>query len=86
MKNHKILARLRNGERIDHYETVRLTKDGQRLNISLTISPSSRCGRAHRRRFENRARYYCAKSGGKRHSRSAGAIAGLRRHFGAARG
>src|SRR5581483_4150420 len=35
----KILARLRQGQRVDHYETVRLTKDGRRLNISLTISP-----------------------------------------------
>ena len=34
-----ILERLRRGERIDHYETVRMTKDGRRLNIALTISP-----------------------------------------------
>ena len=34
-----ILARLRHAERIDHFETVRVTKDGRRLNISLTISP-----------------------------------------------
>ena len=34
-----ILARLRRGERIDHYETVRLAKDGRRVDISLTISP-----------------------------------------------
>ena len=35
----EILARLRRGERIDHYETVRLAKDGRRIDISLTISP-----------------------------------------------
>jgi PAS domain S-box-containing protein len=35
----QILKRLRNGERIEHYETVRVAKDGQRLNISLTVSP-----------------------------------------------
>src|SRR5919112_3941554 len=35
----KILKRLRLGEAIEHYETVRVTKDGRRLNISLTISP-----------------------------------------------
>ena len=34
-----VLARLRKGERIEHYETVRQTKDGRRLNISLTVSP-----------------------------------------------
>ena len=34
-----ILERLRRGEAIDHYETVRVAKDGRRLDISLTISP-----------------------------------------------
>jgi PAS domain S-box-containing protein len=34
-----ILSRLRRGERVDHFETVRITKDGRRLDISLTISP-----------------------------------------------
>ncbi|MBO0722028.1 MAG: PAS domain S-box protein [Blastocatellia bacterium] len=34
-----ILERLGRGERIDHYETVRLRKDGSTLNLSLTISP-----------------------------------------------
>jgi PAS domain S-box-containing protein len=34
-----ILDRLRKGERIDHYETVRVAKDGRRLHISVTISP-----------------------------------------------
>jgi PAS domain S-box-containing protein len=35
----EILTRLRRGERIDHYETVRVVKDGRRLDISLTVSP-----------------------------------------------
>ncbi|HEV8138344.1 MAG TPA: PAS domain S-box protein [Pyrinomonadaceae bacterium] len=34
-----ILERLRRGERIDHYETIRVAKDGRRLNVSLTVSP-----------------------------------------------
>jgi PAS domain S-box-containing protein len=35
----KILERVRRGERIDHYETVRVHKDGGLLDISLTVSP-----------------------------------------------
>jgi PAS domain S-box-containing protein len=34
-----ILARIRAGERIEHYETVRKRKDGTLLDISLTVSP-----------------------------------------------
>ena len=34
-----ILARLRRGERIHHYETVRRRKDGSLVDISLTVSP-----------------------------------------------
>jgi PAS domain S-box-containing protein len=34
-----ILARIRRGERIDHYETVRRRKDGSLVDISLTVSP-----------------------------------------------
>ena len=34
-----ILRRLRAGERIEHFETERLSKDGQRLQVSVTISP-----------------------------------------------
>ena len=34
-----ILARIRRGERIDHYETVRQRKDGSTIDISLTVSP-----------------------------------------------
>lgn len=34
-----ILARLRRGERIDHFETVRRRKDGTLLDVSVTISP-----------------------------------------------
>ena len=34
-----ILSRLRRGEKIDHYETVRRRKDGSLIDISLTVSP-----------------------------------------------
>ena len=35
----EILSRIRAGERVEHFETVRLRKDGQHIHISLTISP-----------------------------------------------
>ena len=34
-----ILETLRAGKRIEHYETVRVTKAGKKINVSLTISP-----------------------------------------------
>ncbi|HVX36653.1 MAG TPA: PAS domain S-box protein [Hyphomicrobium sp.] len=34
-----ILARLRRGEHIDHFETVRLAKDGRQIDVSVTVSP-----------------------------------------------
>jgi PAS domain S-box-containing protein len=60
-----VLARIRRGEIVDHFETVRVTKDGRLLNISLTVSPlkdptgrvigASKIARdvTERRRFEN---------------------------------
>lgn len=38
----EILARIRRGERVDHYETVRQRKDGSLVHISLTVSPIRR--------------------------------------------
>lgn len=35
----QILQRIRQGERIEHYETIRQCKDGSLVNISLTVSP-----------------------------------------------
>ena len=35
----RILERLRRGERIEHYETQRLRKDGRLINVSVTVSP-----------------------------------------------
>ena len=34
-----VMARIRRGEKIDHYETIRQRKDGTRITISLTVSP-----------------------------------------------
>ena len=35
----RILERIKNGERIQHYETVRVRKDGTLIDVSLTVSP-----------------------------------------------
>jgi PAS domain S-box-containing protein len=35
----QILDKLRRGERIDHFDTIRVAKDGRRIAISLTVSP-----------------------------------------------
>ena len=35
----EILSRIRRGKRVDHFETIRLAKDGRQLNISVTVSP-----------------------------------------------
>lgn len=34
-----VLARIRAGQTVDHFETIRRRKDGTQLNISLTVSP-----------------------------------------------
>ncbi|HEY5885609.1 MAG TPA: PAS domain S-box protein [Pyrinomonadaceae bacterium] len=34
-----ILGRIRSGQRVEHFETIRVCKDGRHINISLTISP-----------------------------------------------
>jgi PAS domain S-box-containing protein len=35
----RILGQIRQGERIDNYDTVRLRKDGTRVDVSVTVSP-----------------------------------------------
>src|SRR5947209_12215059 len=35
----EIIAKLRQGLRIEHYETVRVAKDGRTIDVSLSISP-----------------------------------------------
>jgi PAS domain S-box-containing protein len=61
-----ILERLCRGERIEHFETVRVARDGRRLDVSLTISPvrdgagniigASKIGRDITRRKQDEAR------------------------------
>ncbi len=38
-EENKILQRLRAGESIEHYETIRVTKEGKKVNVSLMICP-----------------------------------------------
>jgi PAS domain S-box-containing protein len=35
----QILEQLRRGQRVDHFETIRVTKDGRQIDVSVTISP-----------------------------------------------
>jgi PAS domain S-box-containing protein len=35
----QILERIKRGERVEHFETLRLKKDGRKIDISLTVSP-----------------------------------------------
>ncbi len=37
----EILAKLRRGERIGHFETVRVAKDGRQVHVSLSVSLSA---------------------------------------------
>jgi PAS domain S-box-containing protein len=38
-EEYEILARISRGERIEHFETIRVSKLGRKINISLTVSP-----------------------------------------------
>jgi PAS domain S-box-containing protein len=38
-QENEIIARLTRGERVDYFETVRLRKDGSRIDVSLSVSP-----------------------------------------------
>ena len=68
----QILTRIRRGERIDQFETVRRRKHGSLIVVSLTVSPVKRRRRQDRRSIENREGHYRAeaKSGANRHARS----------------
>ena len=38
-EEHEILTRIKSGERIDHFETIRQRKDGSQIVVSLSVSP-----------------------------------------------
>ena len=38
-EENEVLAKIRRGERVEHFDTIRVAKDGRRLDISLTVSP-----------------------------------------------
>ena len=61
-----ILARLRRGERIDHFETVRLAKGGRAIEISLDDIAGARPTGPDHRRVEDRARHHGHQAGGGR--------------------
>ena len=62
----EVLSRIRRGESVDHFETIRQRKDGSLIPISLTVSPIRREDR--RRLEEDRARHQrpAARRGGAR--------------------
>jgi PAS domain S-box-containing protein len=61
-EEHDVLARLRRGEKIDHFETVRRRKDGRDVHISLTVSPIRDAPGTHRWRVQSGARYQRART------------------------
>ncbi len=38
-EEYTIIAKIRAGEKVDHFETVRVTKSGERIYVSITVSP-----------------------------------------------
>ena len=60
----RVLAAIRAGQAVTHFETVRRRKDGTSVPISLTVSPISRRRWNHHRRLEDRAGHHRSKTGG----------------------
>ena len=58
----EIIGRIRRGEYVHHYETVRQRKDGSLLDISLTVSPLKDAARQNRRRIEDCQRHHRAQT------------------------
>ena len=57
-----IMENIRAGRRVEHFETVRRTKSGQLLDVSLTVSPIKRQARPGDRRVQDFARYLHAQT------------------------
>ena len=53
-----ILERVSRGERVDHYQTRQLAKDGRILSVSLTVSPLRDDAGRHHWCFKNCPRYH----------------------------
>ena len=60
----EVLSRIRRGERVEHYETIRRRKDGTLIPVSLTVSPIRSAGRHRDRRVEDRPRHQRPQAGG----------------------
>ena len=73
-----ILARIARGESVDHFETVRVRKDGKRLDVSVTISPIRDSAGQNCRRLQNRPRHFGAPGAGT--GRGGGGRAGADAH------
>jgi hypothetical protein len=59
-----ILERLKRGESVEHFETKRITKNNDLLDISLTYLPGEGQGGKYHRGLEDRKRYHRAKKAG----------------------
>ena len=54
----EVLRQLRQGNRVDHFETIRRRKDGSEVPVSLTISPIHSASGSRRRCVKDRARHH----------------------------
>jgi hypothetical protein len=75
---------MRRGERIDHYETIRRTKDGRNIVISLSDSPN-KDSLENVIGSKNRTRHYRPEAGRRSDAHRAGAFGGRREHHGECR-
>jgi PAS domain S-box-containing protein len=60
----EVLARLRRGERVEHFETTRMARDGRRNRRVPHRFPDTGRGRKHRGRVEDRAGHFRTKADG----------------------